>query len=93
MKKNNFTLIKFLVFVVIIAFFYNPLSFGEITESQKKVIKSQIILVHEGMISLDSLYNKTKIFDKTGIFGIGKSEMSKKEFKSFFDKQSIHYGY
>ncbi len=45
------------------------------------------------MISLDSLYNKTKIFDKTGIFGIGKSEMSKKEFKSFFDKQSIHYGY
>ncbi len=41
----------------------------------------------------DSLYNKTKIFDKTGIFGIGKSEMSKKEFKSFFDKQSIHYGY
>ena len=65
----------------------------KITESQKKVIKSQIILVHEGMISLDSLYNKTKIFDKTGIFGIGKSEMSKKEFKSFFDKQSIHYGY
>ncbi len=93
MKKNNFTLIKFPIFVVIIAFFYKPLSFGEITESQKKVIKSQIILVHEGMISLDSLYNKTKIFDKTGIFGIGKSEMSKKEFKSFFDKQSIHYGY
>jgi len=54
MKKNNFTLIKFLVFVVIIAFFYNPLSFGEITESQKKVIKSQIILVHEGMISLEN---------------------------------------
>ena len=59
MKKNNFTLIEFLVFVVIIAFFYKPLSFGEITKSQKKVIKSQIILVHEGMISLDSLYNKT----------------------------------
>ena len=45
------------------------------------------------MISLDEVYKKTKIFDKSGILGIGKSEMSKKEFKIFFKKESLHYGY
>ena len=92
MKQTGFTLIEFLVIMAIIMFL-RPLSLADITDSQKKIIKSHIILVHEGMISLDEVYKKTKIFDKSGILGIGKSEMSKKEFKIFFKKESLHYGY
>ena len=45
------------------------------------------------MISIDEVYKKTKLFDKSGIFGIGKSELTKEEFKSFFKKESVHFGY
>ncbi|MDC1155752.1 type II secretion system protein [Candidatus Pelagibacter sp.] len=92
MDRNGFTLIELLVVVVIIIFL-RPSSLAEITESQKKIIKSHIILVHEGMISLDEVFKKTKIFDKSGILGIGKSEMSEEEFKTFFKKESLHHGY
>ncbi len=92
MKQTGFTLIEFLVIMAIIMFL-RPLSLADITDSQKKIIKSHIILVHEGMISLNEVYKKTKIFDKSGILGIGKSEMSKKEFIIFFKKESLHYGY
>jgi hypothetical protein len=50
-------------------------------------------MVHEGMISIDEVYKKTKLFDKSGVFGIGKSELTKEEFTSFFKRESIHYGY
>ena len=91
MKCIGFTLIKLLVVVTII--FFNSLSLAEITESQKKIIKTHIIMVHEGMISIDEVYKKTKLFDKSGVFGIGKSELTREEFTSFFKKESIHYGY
>ena len=92
MKQTGFTLIEFLVIMAIIMFL-RPLSLADITDSQKKIIKSHIILVHEGMISLDEVFKKTKIFDKSGILGIGKSEMSEEEFKIFFKKESFHHGY
>ena len=92
MKQIGFSLITILVTVVTIIFF-NTLTLGEITESQKKIIKTHIIMVHEGMISIDEVYKKTKLFDKSGVFGIGKSELTKEEFTSFFKKESIHYGY
>ena len=91
MKQTGFTLIEFLVIMAIIMFL-RPLSLADITDSQKKIIKSHIILVHEGMISLDEVFKKTKIFDKSGILGIGKSEMSEEEFKIFFKKESFHHG-
>jgi len=71
----------------------NTLTFAEINEAQKKIIKSQIILIHEGMVSEKEVYKKAKLFDKEGIFGIGKTKMSKEEFKSYLNKQSLHYGY
>jgi len=92
MKQIGFSLITILVTVVTIIFF-NTLTLGEITESQKKIIKTHIIMVHEGMISIDEVYKKTKLFDKSGVFGIGKSELTKEEFTSFFKKESIHFGY
>ena len=33
------------------------------------------------------------MFNKKGILGIGKTEMSEKEFKSFLEKESLHFGY
>ena len=77
-----------LFFLMIINF-----SYAEINEAQKKIIKSQIILIHEGMVSEKDVFKKAKMFDKGGIFGIGKTEMSKEEFKSFLDKESLHFGY
>ena len=66
---------------------------AEINSAQKKIIKSQIILIHEGMVSERDVFKKAKMFDKEGIFGIGKTEMSKEEFNSFLDKESLHFGY
>ena len=91
MRHKAFTLIELLVVVTII--FFNTTTLAEITESQKKIIKTHIIMVHEGMISIDEVYKKTKLFDKSGVFGIGKSELTREEFTSFFKKESIHFGY
>ena len=83
-----------LIFLSILFFIMkNTLTFAEINEAQKKIIKSQIILIHEGMVSEKEVYKKAKLFDKEGIFGIGKTKMSKEEFKSYLNKQSLHYGY
>ena len=67
--------------------------YPEMNEAQKKIIKSQIILIHEGMVSEKEVFRKAKLFDKEGILGIGKSEMSQEEFKSFLNKESLHFGY
>ena len=86
MRKLSFLNILFLLIVI------NNV-YSEINEAQKKIIKSQIILIHEGMVSERDVFKKAKMFDKEGIFGIGKTEMSKEEFNSFLDKESLHFGY
>ncbi len=85
---KGLTFINILLFLILI-----NLSYAEINEAQKKIIKSQIILIHEGMVSEKDVFRKAKMFDKEGILGIGKSEMSKEEFKSFLNKESLHFGY
>ena len=45
------------------------------------------------MVSEKEVFRKAKLFDKEGILGIGKSEMSQEEFKSFLKKESLHFGY
>jgi len=91
-KQMRYSLIK-ISFMVTAMILFKTLTFAEITESQKKIIKTHIIMVHEGMISIDEVYKKTKLFDKSGVFGIGKSELTRDEFTSFFKKESIHFGY
>ena len=86
MRKLSFLSILFLLIVI-------SNVYSEINEAQKKIIKSQIILIHEGMVSEKEVFRKAKLFDKEGILGIGKSEMSQEEFKSFLDKESLHFGY
>ena len=86
MRKLSFLNILFLLIVI-------SNVYSEINEAQKKIIKSQIILIHEGMVSEKEVFRKAKLFDKEGILGIGKSEMSQEEFKSFLNKESLHFGY
>jgi|TARA_B100000959_G_scaffold222157_1_gene235109 hypothetical protein len=86
MRKLSFLSILFPLIVISNAY-------PEINEAQQKIIKSQIILIHEGMVSEKEVFRKAKLFDKEGILGIGKSEMSQEEFKSFLNKESLHFGY
>ena len=86
MRKLSFLNILFLIIVISDVY-------SEINEAQKKIIKSQIILIHEGMVSEKEVFRKAKLFDKEGILGIGKSEMSQEEFKLFLKKESLHFGY
>ena len=86
MRKLSFLSILFFLIAM-----YNV--YPEINEAQKKIIKSQIILIHEGMVSKDTVFKKAKLFDKEGVFGIGSTEMSEEEFDKFFDQQSLHLGY
>ena len=85
---------KGLTFIIILFFLIliNS-SHAEINEAQKTIIKNQIILIHEGMVSEKDVFKKAKLFDKKGVFGVGKSEMSQEEFLQFLDKASLHAGY
>ena len=60
---------------------------------KKKIIRIQVILIHEGMVSQDIVFKKAKLFDKEGVFGIGKTEMSEQEFQQYLEKASLHAGY
>ena len=83
---------KIFLFFVLIYFFQIKI-YAEINEAQKKIIRSQVILIHEGMVSQETVFKKAKLFDKEGVFGIGKTEMSQEEFQQFLDKASLHAGY
>ena len=85
---KGLTFINILLYLILI-----NLSYAEINKAQKKIIKNQIILIHEGMVSEEEVFKKAKLFDNEGILGIGKTEMSEKEFKSFLEKESLHFGY
>ena len=85
---KGLTFINTLLYLILI-----NLSYAEINKAQKKIIKNQIILIHEGMVSEEEVFKKAKLFDNEGILGIGKTEMSEKEFKSFLQKESLHFGY
>jgi len=45
------------------------------------------------MVSQDIVFKKAKLFDKEGVFGIGKTEMSEQEFQQYLEKASLHAGY
>ena len=83
---------KVLIFFALI-FSLSIQSFAEINEAQKKIIRSQVILIHEGMVSKEDVFKKAKLFDKEGVFGIGKTELSKIEFDEYLEKESLHAGY
>ena len=65
MKGLTFLIILFFLILI-------NSSYSEINEAQKTIIKNQIILIHEGMVSEKDVFKKAKLFDKKGVFGIGK---------------------
>ena len=73
--------IRFLVFIFVLS----SNSFSEINKKQQKVIESQLFLLHEGMLTEKQLFEKAKMFDTTGILGIGADRMREKEFKKFLE--------
>ncbi len=73
---------KVLIFSALI-FSLSIQSFAEINEAQKKIIRSQVILIHEGMVSQDIVFNqliKLVCENPVKIFGIKNKGYIKKGF-------------
>lgn len=58
-----------------------------VSDKQKQVIGGQMFGLKEGMFTPQDVYDKTKTFDDTGIFGIGADPMTKQEFNEYIKSQ------
>ena len=76
---------KIILFLIIILFCTN--SYSGINEKQKSVIEAQLFLMNEGMISKKAVFEKAKIFDSKGFFGMNSDVMTQEEFDKFLKKQ------
>jgi len=65
-------------------------SFAGINDKQKTVIKANLFLMQENMISKKDVFEKAKLFDSKGFFGINSDIMTKSEFENFV-KQEIEF--
>ena len=65
-------------------------SLAEINTKQKIVIKRQLFLLHEGMITKEAVFEKAKLFDDKGVFGIGEDKMSESEFEKFLENEALN---
>ena len=73
---------KTLIFIMI---FYSTNSYSGINEKQKQVIKSQLFLLNEGMVSKKDVFEKAKLFDSKGFFGMNSDVMTQEEFDNFLE--------
>ena len=62
-------------------------SYSGINEKQKSVIKAQLFLINEGMISKKEVFEKAKLFDSKGFFGMNSDKMTQEEFDKFLEEQ------
>ena len=81
-KINSY---KIILFLITILFCTN--SYSGINEKQKSVIEAQLFLMNEGMISKKEVFEKAKIFDSKGFFGMNSDLMTQEEFDKFLKKQ------
>ena len=65
-------------------------SFAGINDKQKTVIKANLFLMQENMISKKDVFEKAKLFDSKGFFGINSDIKTKSEFENFV-KQEIEF--
>ena len=77
---------KTLFFITI---FISSNSYSGINEKQKTVIKSQLFLLNEGMVSKKDVFEKAKLFDSRGFFGMNSDEMTKEEFNNFLKEERM----
>ena len=75
---------KALVFIII---FISTNSYSGINDKQKTVIKSQLFLLNEGMVSKKDVFEKAKLFDNKGFFGMNSDIMTQEEFDNFLEKE------
>ena len=75
---------KTLIFIMI---FYSTNSYPGINEKQKQVIKSQLFLLNEGIVSKKDVFEKAKLFDSKGFFGMNSDVMTQEEFDNFLEKE------
>tara|TARA_B100001173_G_C15566119_1_gene370177 strand:- start:137 stop:409 length:273 start_codon:yes stop_codon:yes gene_type:complete len=76
---------KIILFLITILFCTN--SYSGINEKQKSVIKAQLFLINEGMISKKEVFEKAKLFDSKGFFGMNSDKMTQEEFDKFLEEQ------
>ena len=76
---------KIILFLIAILFCTN--SYSGINEKQKSVIKAQLFLINEGMISKKEVFDKAKLFDSKGFFGMNSDVMTQEEFDKFLEDQ------
>ena len=76
---------KIILFLITILFCTN--SYSGINEKQKSVIKAQLFLMNEGMMSKKDVFEKAKLFDSRGFFGMNSDIMTHEEFVDFLEKE------
>ena len=88
LKTNNNRIILFLITIL-----FCTNSYSGINEKQKSVIKAQLFLINEGMISKKEVFEKAKLFDSKGFFGMNSDVMTQEEFDKFLEdqKKSTHH--
>ena len=73
--------------LVLIIIFISTNSYSGINDKQKTVIESQLFLLNEGMVSKKDLFEKAKLFDSKGFFGMNSDVMTQKEFDNYLEKE------
>ncbi len=84
-KVSQLNLYKKILFFTII--FISSNSYSGINEKQKTVIKSQLFLLNEGIVSKKDVFEKAKLFDSKGFFGMNSDVMTQEEFDNFLEKE------
>ena len=77
------------IILILIFIFFSTSSYTGINEKQKKVIKSQLFLLKEGMVSKKAVFEKAKLFDSRCFFGMNSDEMTKEEFNNFLKEERM----
>ena len=73
--------------LVLIIIFISTNSYSGINDKQKTVIESQLFLLNEGMVSKKDVFEKAKLFDSKGFFGMNSDVMTQKEFDNYLEKE------
>ena len=84
MNLNKKTLVLILIFI-------STNSYSGINDKQKTVIESQLFLLNEGMVSKKDVFEKAKLFDNKGFFGINSDVMTQEEFDNFLEERRTHH--
>ena len=71
--------------LVLIIIFISTNSYSGINDKQKTVIESQLFLLNEGMVSKKDVFEKAKLFDSKGFFGMNSDVMTQEEFDNFLE--------